>query len=100
MDSFTPNPVDTKNTTFKKAQKRVAKIGVEQVKKQNQAMWSALTGTAKKKCLLAISHITCRSFPRGTAAIGHFTTFFDPGTNAAKCDDAEITRLKRRKTHQ
>ena len=29
----------------------------------------------------------CWNFPR------HITTSFDPGTNAAKCDDAGITRL-------
>ena len=75
LDNFTPNPVDTKKTTSKKTQKRVVKNGAEQVKKQDQAMWSALTGmTATKKCVLAVT--LCAGVFQG--AIGHSTSFFDP----------------------
>ena len=51
-------------------------------------MWPALTGKATKKCLLAVT--LCAGVFQG--AIGHSTTFFDPGVNAAKSDDAGITR--------
>ena len=71
---------DAKNRTFKKTQNRAVTNGAEQVKKQDQAMWSALTGTETKKCLRAVT--VCAGVSQG--AIGHSTTFFGPGTNAAQ----------------
>ena len=52
-------------------------------------MWSALTGSTTKKCLLAVT--ICAGMFR--SAIGRSTNFFDPGVGAVKCDDAGITRL-------
>ena len=89
MTNFKPRPVDTKTITFKKAQRKAVKIGAEKVQRQDQAMWSALTGSTTKKCLLAVT--ICAGMFR--SAIGHSTNFFDPGVGAVKCDDAGITRL-------
>ena len=89
LDSFTPNPNEDKVTTFKKKQKRVVKEGADLVKGQDNAMWSALTNSATNKCLLAVT--LCAAVFQG--AIGHNTTFFDPGAKASNCDDAGISRL-------
>ena len=88
LNNFTPSPTESKSTTFKKAQKKVVKQGADQVKLQDEAMWSALTGKTRtsmpKKCLLAVT--LCHSMFQN--AIGQSTTFFDPGVNATKCDEA------------
>ncbi len=43
LNNFTPNPREGKSTTFKKAQRKAVKQGVDQVRQQDEAMWSALT---------------------------------------------------------
>ena len=63
--------------------------GADLVKKQDKAMWSALTNSATNKCLLAVT--LCAAVFQG--AIGHNTTFFNPGAKASNCDDAGIERL-------
>jgi hypothetical protein len=76
LNNFTPNPTDGKSTTFKKAQRKAVKQGVEQVRQQDEAMWSALTGKTStsmpRKCLLAVT--LCHSMFQN--AIGQSTTFF------------------------
>ena len=89
LDSFTPDPHEDKVTTFKKKQKRVVKEGADLVKRQDNAMWSALTNSATNKRLLAVT--LCAAVFQG--AIGHNTTFLDPGAKASNCDDAGIARL-------
>ena len=58
-------------------------------------MWSTLTGepelSSAKKCLLAITALS-NVFAN---AIGHQTTFVDPGPHGDHCDTAMIRELKR-----
>ena len=89
LDNFTPDPHEDKVTTLKKKQKRIVKEGADLVKRQDNAMWSALTNSATNKCLLAVT--LCAAVFQG--AIDHNTTFFDPGPKASNCDDAGILRL-------
>ena len=89
MMNFQPTLAQAKKTTFKKSQKRVVKAGADLVQKQDQAMWSTLTGSATKKCLLAVA-ICAHTF---NAAIGHNTSFFDPGVDAKKGDDEATMKL-------
>ena len=89
MTNFKLSLVGAKTIVFKKAQKKTVKIGAEKVQKQKQAMWSALTGAAARKCSLAVT--LCAGMFHG--AIGHSTSFFDSGAGAVKCDDAGITKL-------
>ena len=89
LDNFKPSPNQDKITTFKKKQKRIVRDGADLVKKQDKAMWSALTNSATNKCLLAVT--LCAAVFQG--AIGHNTTFFNPGAKASNCDDAGIERL-------
>ena len=68
--------------------------GAEKLEQQDDAMWSTLTGKSNrlnplKKCLLAVivfSHLF-------TGAIGHTTTFVDPGWKAEKCSKEMIDNL-------
>ena len=91
LDSFVPNPQEDKSTTFKKKQRRAVKEGVEKVRKQDNAMWAALTGVATTKCLLAVT--LCAAVFQN--AIGHNTTFLDPGPKAVNCNDAGIAKLEK-----
>ncbi len=94
IDSFVPKPGQVKTTTFSKQQRMKVMKGAEKLEQQDDAMWSTLTGKSNmmnplKKCLLAVivfSHLF-------TGAIGHTTTFVDPGWKAEKCSKEMIDNL-------
>ena len=78
-DRFVPHPGQSKVTTFSKPQRKKVQQGAEQVRRQDAAMWSAVTNYRSfgKRYLLAITLLT--SALQG--AIGYATTFADPSTS-------------------
>ena len=95
VDGFVPKPGQCKVTTLSKQQRKKVMRGNQTVASQDEAMWSTLTGKPKlssaKKCLLAITALS-NVFAN---AIGHQTTFVDPGPHGDHCDTAMIRELKR-----
>jgi hypothetical protein len=92
VESFVPKPGQGKATTFSQSQRKKVRKGAETVEKQDNAMWSTLTGkphrlTPLKKCLLAVTAFS-NLF---VSAIGHTTTFVDPTT----ADSSLIDSLNR-----
>ena len=96
VDNFVPKPGQGKTTTFSKSQRKRVKQGSEAVARQDDAMWSTLTGKSNKisslkKCLLAIT-----TFSNIYAnAIGQLTTFADPGWHGSHCDASMIDSLNK-----
>ena len=95
VDGFVTKPGQCKVTTLSKQQRKKVMRGNQTVASQDEAMWSTLTGKPKlssaKKCLLAITALS-NVFAN---AIGHQTTFVDPGPHGDHCDTAMIRELKR-----
>lgn len=89
MPNSKPSLVDTKTSMFKKAQKKGAKIGAEPMQKQDQAMWSTLSGAFNRKRFLAVT--LCVGVLHG--ASGHSTSLFVPIASAFKCDYAGVAQL-------
>ena len=95
VDGFVPKPGRSKTTTFIKAQKKNVMRGVNTVAKQDEAMWSALSGKPSnsfaKKCLLAIT-VFSNTF---VEAVGQISAFADPGPQCDSCDAAYINSLNK-----
>ena len=80
---FVPDPAEAKTVTLNKRQKKTIMEGYSKVQKQETAMWSTLKAAipSTRKNLLM-----CTVFGSlFTPAIGHMTSFIDPGHNADKC---------------
>ena len=93
VDGFVPKPGQGKSTTFNKQQRKKVRQGSEAIARQDDAMWSTLSGKKRlnplKKCLLAIT-----TFSNAFAcAIGQLTTFVDPGWQGIHCDESMIDSL-------
>ena len=85
IDSFVPDPGQSKRTTFSKAQRKKVARGHDTVTKQDNAMWATLTGKpilcTAKKCLLAVTMFGNAFY----SAVGQSTTFVDPGPQGNMC---------------
>ena len=95
IDGFVPKPGQCKTTTLSKPQRKKVMRGCNTVGKQDEAMWSTLTGrpklSATKKCLLAVTMFS-NAF---TQAIGQVTTFINPGPQGIQCDDSQISGINK-----
>ena len=96
VEGFVPKPGQGKTTTFSKSRRKAVMKGAEAVEKQDDAIWSTLTGRASrispmKKCLLAVTMFS-NAF---TSAIGQVTTFANPGWHGIDCSEAMINSLNK-----
>ena len=70
-----------KLTTMNKAQKKIIKEGNAQVRDQEKAMWSALSGHRPTSCAKLLFVIASCMIDKA-ASIGQVTNFIDPGLRA------------------
>ena len=96
VDSFVPKPGQGKTVTFSKSRRKAFMRGSATVEKQDDAIWSTLTGKPSKlapmkKCLLAVTAFSTLF----ANAIGQVTTFADPGWQGTDCSSTMIDSLNK-----
>ena len=80
---FVPDPAEAKTVTLNKRQKKTIAEGYDRVRKQETAMWATLKAVipSTRKILLMCTVYGSLFTP----AIGHMTSFIDPGYDANQC---------------
>ena len=80
-------------TTMNNSQKKMFIAGSGQIKAQDAAMWSAISGHRPTSCVKLLFVVASCMMDKA-AGIGQVTHFVDPGDRASCCTEPMMNKLK------